>query len=273
MRLEGATALVTGGGRGIGRAIATALARAGARVAVADLGAEAGRAEARWGYALAGRAELEATTEALRAAGGEALAVELDVTREASCREAVASTVAAFGTLDLLVNAAGVIEVGPVAAFPEAAWDRILAVNAKGPFLMAQAAIPALTDGGAIVSVSSVCGKAGFGMIAAYCASKFALLGLTQSLAHELAPRGIRANAVCPGLVATAMVDHLEASGVWGEQGFSNNAEERERALSALVPLGRSQLPEEVAEAVLFLATAPSVTGVALSVSGGQLMG
>lgn len=272
MDLQGRTVLVTGGGRGIGRGIAEGFARRGARVAVADLGALAS-ASGGWAYPLAGRADLQETVARLEALGAEAFAVEADVARADSCAALVSAVLERFGRLDVLVNNAGLLKLGPVVSFDEADWDRMFDVNVKGYFLMARAAIPALTrDGGAMINVASVCGKSGFAMTATYCATKFAVIGLTQALARELAPQGVRVNAVCPGFVTTAMLDHMEDVGVWQAIGFAGGPEGRRQALRTLVPLGEAQTPEDVAEAAVYLAAASSVTGVALPVAGGQVM-
>ena len=143
--------------------------------------------------------------------GGTCVAIEVDVTDGASCQNLVAGAIEAFGALDIIVNNAGIIQSGPIADFAESDWDRIFAVNVKGIFLMAQAAIPHLTErGGVIINIASVAGKKGYPHLGAYCASKFAAICLTQSMAAELAECSIRVNAICPGFVDTSMwFDHL----------------------------------------------------------------
>ena len=250
------TVLVTGAARGIGRGIAERFLAAGDRVMLADLAAGEG-----WRYQLGNQSEL-ASTERELAAQGTVRATPLDVTDAASCATAVAATVDAFGGLDVLVNNAGVVDSGPTETFSEAAWERIFAVNTKGVFLMTQAALPALrasTDA-AIVNVASIAGKRGAPRMAAYCGSKFAVVGITQSLALELASDHIRVNALCPGMVATAMwQDHLMANA--GTPAF----EERMREM---IPLGRPQTAADMGEAAVYLASAPNVSGVALNVAG-----
>ncbi len=254
------TALITGGARGIGRGIATSFLDAGFQVMIADL-PEGGD----WRYELASSAELEATAKELAPHGPIAHAF-LDVTDADSCVAAVESTVSTFGRLDVLVNNAGVVDSGPIDEFNEHRWDRIFAVNAKGPFLMAKAAINHLreSDNAAIINVASIAGKRGAARMAAYCGSKFAVVGMTQSWAQELASDGIRVNAVCPGMVGTAMWhDHLMANR--GDELF------KER-MAEIIPLGRPQTAQDMGEAAVFLATATNISGVALNVAGGYEM-
>jgi meso-butanediol dehydrogenase/(S,S)-butanediol dehydrogenase/diacetyl reductase len=264
--MQGCTVLVTGGARGIGAGIARAFAGAGANVVIADVGVAEGLKD--WTYALAGRDDAERTLASLNELGGRHCALPLDVTNADACAEVVRETVARYGSLDVLVNNAGVVDSGRIADFSEQAWDRIFAVNCKGLFLMSRAAVAALrASKGAIVITASIAGKQGYPNMSAYCASKFAAIGFTQSLAAELAPDGVRVNAICPGMVGTAMwLDHLlpKRSGVneRDEAGF-------EAAMAQTIPLGRAQTVEDMGEAALYLATAGNVTGVSLSVAGG----
>ena len=270
MDLAGKVAVVTGAARGIGRAIADALAAAGARVVLADLGARATTSGARWDYGLASQSELEQATAAIRTRGAEAVAVEVDVSDKAACQRMIASACDAFGTVDVLVNNAGLVKMGFLADYAEADWDRLFSVNAKGAFLCTQAALPALGKrGGAVVNIASIAGKRGYAGMAAYCASKFAVVGLTQAMAVELASTGIRVNAVCPGFLATAMwMDHL-SHGVGMMSGKAAGREAFDDFVRQHTPLGREQTPQDVADAALYLARADNVTGVALNVAGG----
>ena len=264
--LRGKVALVTGAARGIGRGIALGLAEAGADVVLADLAA----GSAGWSYPLAGQAELEAAAKEVEARGVRALAVGCDVRQAEQVRALVSSAVQRLGRLDVVVNNAGVVHFGALADFDEGRWEQLFDVNVKGVFLVCRAAIPHLVRSqGCIVNVASVAGKRGYAGGTAYCASKFAVVGLTQALAVELGPQGVRVNAVCPGILATAMWnEHL--SDVLGAASGSRGREAFDAAVQRFIPLGREQTPEDVAGAVLYLATAPNVSGIALNVAGGM---
>ncbi|MDJ0853201.1 MAG: SDR family NAD(P)-dependent oxidoreductase [Myxococcota bacterium] len=263
MDLEGKVAIVTGAARGIGRGIAVGLAEAGADVALADLASGGDEMT----YPMAGRAELEAAAKEVEQRGRRALAIGCDVTRADQVDALVATTREAFGRVDVLVNNAGVVHFQPLVEFDEARWDRLFDVNVKGVFLACRAAIPSLVEtAGCIVNIASVAGKTGHPFGTGYCASKFAVVGLTQSLAAELGGQGVRVNAVCPGILATHMWTHHLAS---EERG---GADAYAAAVAAVIPMGREQSAEDIAQAVLYLATAPNVTGVALNVAGGMEM-
>ena len=262
--MQGRVVLVTGGARGIGRAISEAFLAAGAKVMIGDLGAKAGD----WAYDLSGAEALQRSAKE-QAAVGDVKATELDVTDASSCAAAVAATVAEFGGLDVLINNAGVVQSGPIGEFSERDWDRIFAVNTKGIYLMVRAALPALrrSKDAAIVNTASIAGKKGYRNMAAYCGSKFAAIGITQALAAELAPENIRVNAICPGMVGTAMwLEHLMPMNTLDA---AAKTAEFERAMHATIPLGRPQTGQDMGAAAVFLASAPNVTGVSLSVAGG----
>ena len=273
MDIEGKTVIVTGAARGIGRALAEAFAREGANVVAADLGARAGERAADWHYSLSHETDLARTANEIKERGGACLAIDADVSDRASCQHLVHSAVQAFGRLDILVNNAGVIKLGCLADFAESDWDRIFAVNLKGVFLLSQAAIPHLGAGGLIINIASNAGKRGSPYNSAYCASKAGVIGLTQSLAAELAASGVRVNAICPGNVFTSMqFDYLVKHRL--QQYAGQSLEDAFDAfVEATAPLGRRQTPAEIADAALYLARADSVTGVSLSVDGGNGIG
>jgi meso-butanediol dehydrogenase/(S,S)-butanediol dehydrogenase/diacetyl reductase len=258
-------ALVTGAARGLGLAMVERLLNEGYRVMATDLAASGEH----WNYALGDIGNLAAR---LADYGENQLKTcALDVTSAASCQAAVATTIDHFGQLNLLVNNAGVVDSGPIETFSEADWDRIFAVNTKGIFLMTQAAVEALAraENASIVNTASIAGKKGVRHMAAYCGSKFAAIGVTQSLAQELAPKGIRVNAICPGIVGTAMwLEHLMPKA----QSASNEVPEFSNYVSQLIPMGEPQTAEDMANAVVYLAQASNVTGIALTVAGGMEM-
>jgi len=246
---QGKVALITGAASGIGRASALSFARAGARVVAADID-ERGLAQ---------------TTAAIAASDGKALAVRADVTRESEVAALVARAVSHFGGLHFAHNNAGMLgPVGDVTSLTEDAFDRVIALNLKAVFLCLKHEIPALlsSGGGAIVNTSSGSGLVGTPKLSAYAASKHAVVGLTKSVALEMARRGVRVNAVCPGVTHTAMLE-----GFMGE-----DAAVRARVMESN-PSGRLGTPEEVAAAVLFLCSeqASFINGACLSVDGGAV--
>ncbi len=244
-------AIVTGGASGIGRATAIAFAAEGACVTVTDLDGATGQQVAR----------------AIVDSGGQAIAVEADVSQNAACRRAVERTVATFGRLDVLFNSAGVIRRASVLDTSDAEWDRVMAINVKGVFLMSKHAIPAMTEGGSIVNAGSGWGLVGGPKAAAYCASKGAVVQLTRAMAIDHGPQRIRVNCVCPGDTDTPLLAS-EAQQLGADAGHFFEA-------AATRPLGRIGTPEDVARAVLYLASDASafVTGTTLVVDGGGLAG
>jgi len=258
MQLRGATVVVTGGSRGIGAGIVAAFAEQGANIVNGDLLAVPDVAAA-W----------EETKAAAQAAGVSTAEADTDVRDEASCQALMRTALDAFGRIDVVCANAGVIGLGPIADFDAAEWDRILDVNAKGVFLTCKAAIPALVGqgSGCFVNTASIAGKRGGARAAAYCASKFAVVGFTQSLAMEMAPHGVRANSICPGYLGTSMwLNDILA----GEAAAGRDAGETFEKMSAeRVPLGRPQTPADIGEAAVYLARTDNVTGIALTVAGG----
>ncbi len=272
MQIKGKTVIVTGAARGIGRGIAEAFAQEGANVVAADLGSLAAKRDADWLYSLSSDTELERAASEISERGGTCVAIEVDVSDRSSCQNLVDKSVEAFGGIDVIVNNAGVIQTGPIGEFAESDWDRIFAVNVKGIFLMSQAGIPHLMkNGGVITNIASVAGKKGYPLMGAYCSSKFAAIGLTQSMAAELAESSIRVNAICPGNVDTSMwFDHLSKSDSRQDQYGTDTVKDTFNAvIRDLVPLGREQTPYDIAQAALYLTRAENVTGISLTVAGG----
>lgn len=242
-RLAGRMALVTGGGRGIGRAICEALAGEGARVAVADV--DTGTAQ-----------------QTLDSLPTEGMVVHLDVASAESAQAGVSQVLERFGAIDILVNNAGITRDGLVMRMSEADWDLVLAINLKGVFNCSKAVVRPMMKArrGRIISISSVVGVNGNPGQANYAASKAGVIGLTKTLARELASRNITVNAVAPGFIETDMTARLP--------------EEARQAMLGQVPLGRPGMPADVAAVVLFLASdaAAYITGQVLHVNGGMAM-
>lgn len=247
MLLDGKCALVTGASRGIGRAVALKLASEGAKVALNFAGNETAANEVR---------------QEIEAAGGQAILVKADVANEAAVQEMVQKTADAFGRIDILVNNAGITRDGLLARMKEEDWDAVLSTNLKGVFLTTKAVAKLMMKqrAGRIVNMASVVGVTGNAGQANYSAAKAGVIGFTKTIARELASRGVTVNAVAPGFIDTDMTSVL-----------SDKA--KEAALTG-IPLGRMGTPEDVAAAVLFLASdqASYVTGQVLHVDGGMVM-
>jgi meso-butanediol dehydrogenase/(S,S)-butanediol dehydrogenase/diacetyl reductase len=242
--LAGQGAVVTGAARGIGLGIARELLRAGARVVLADV-------------------DRDAVREAAGELGEGAYAERVDVTDPDSVDALRDAAVGQLGRVSVLVNNAGVLSVSPVLEMPVEEWDRVMAVNARGVFLCSRAFGRHMVQagGGSIINMASIAGKRGDPTLAHYSASKFAVVGFTQSLAMELAEHGVRVNAVCPGSVATPMLEEL--------------ADRWRTSVSAMTREGQlikvPQDAQEIGAAVVFLATMPSITGQAINVDGGTV--
>jgi NAD(P)-dependent dehydrogenase (short-subunit alcohol dehydrogenase family) len=242
--------LVTGGGAGIGLAIARAFAREGAAIAIVDL--DAGRAEA-------------AAAE-LAAGGNRTLGLAANVADERQVAAAVSEAAAALGGLDVVVNNAGIAAFGRVDTTDLATWERVMAVNVTGTFLVSRAAIPFLlaSGRGSIINLGSVAGLVGIPGMAAYCAAKGAIVNLTRQMAADFSGLGIRVNAICPGTVAATDLGRSLL-------GSDTSPDAQARRL-AKYPIGRFGEPEEIAEAALFLASdrASFVSGAIMAVDGGM---
>ena len=254
-RLEGRVALVTGASRGIGEAISRRFGQEGARVALAARSVERCRSIAR----------------EIGAAGGEAIALDADVTDAPAVARMISAVVTKWGRIDVLVNNAGRGGPTPLSDRDDSRWDAILATNLTAVFRVTREALPHLSDGARIINLSSVVGRFGVAGLGAYSATKHGVIGLTRTFALELAPRGITVNAMCPGWVETDM----GRSG-WRGVGEHHGAGEKEgREMAAkMAPLGRIIEPEEVAGLAAYLASddARSITGQAIVLDGGQVM-
>ena len=274
--LNGKVALVTGAGgkNGIGRAIATRLAKEGADVAVNDI------TEHPYATDQTDWQGLPDVVREIEAMGQRAISVVADVADAAQVKEMVDQTVAHFGKIDILVNNAGTIagkDRVPVVDLAEEDWDRVQRVNVKGVFLCSQAVarhLIAQGTGGKIINMSSVTGKRGSARFAAYSASKFAVIGFTQSLASELAPYQVNVNAICPGLVDTERFGHLASVLMPQNLSADEQLAEYARRSEAAVPIGRLAEGADVAKMAAFLASdeAAYLSGVSITVSGGTVM-
>lgn len=258
MRFQGQVAAVTGGGSGIGLGIARRFAREGARVAVLDVDLATASAAA---------SEIGGTP-------GPAMALHLDVTDKASVDAAVGRILDTWGRIDVWVNSAGVFCACNIADAPDLdEWEQILAVNLTGMFLCCQAAARPMIaqESGNIINISSIAGKIGFPEEAGYCGTKAGVIGLTRSVAMELAPYGIRANAICPGNIRTPMLEAVDESIClcegWEQGTFLKKTAER-------IPVGYIGEPEDVAAVAAFLASddASFIVGQAINPDGGLVL-
>lgn len=258
MKLENRVAVVTGGGSGIGAEICRVFAREGAAVAVTDLRLEAA----------------EHVAEEIRAAGGRAEAWAFDVSDIEAVERAAEGIERDLGPIYVWVNNAGVSYIVPFLECTEGTWDLTQRVNLKGAFAGCQAAIRRMLSrkGGVVLNMSSQSGKVGNSQYAAYCASKFGIIGLTQSLAVEFAGEGIRVNALCPGVVFTPLWDEMI-----GDYAKKRNMkmEDVRPYMEGRIPMGRLCEPKDVAAYAVFLASddAAYITGQAVNISGGCVMG
>jgi len=245
--IEGRIALVTGASQGIGRACALGLAKAGATVALA----------------ARNEAKLAEVQSEIEVAGGTAAAFAIDVAREESIKAGAKAVLERFGKVEILVNNAGITRDGLVLRMKREDWDAVVGTNLTGAFLLTQALLSVMLKNrwGRIINISSVVGRTGQAGQVNYAATKAGLIGMTRSLAREVASRGVTVNAVAPGYIATPMTAVLD--------------EKQTTAMLAQIPLGRAGTDEDVAQAVAYLASegASYVTGHVLDVNGGMFMG
>jgi NAD(P)-dependent dehydrogenase (short-subunit alcohol dehydrogenase family) len=256
MLLEGKGAVVTGGGRGIGSEIARALVREGASVVVCARTSS----------------QIESVAEELRQSGGQAWAVACDVTQPEQIQRLAESASDLLGTVHILVNNAGIASSAPLKSIELDEWNRLMTVNATAPFLCTQAFMPGMLAAGwgRVVTIASIAGKVGHPYVAAYSASKHAVIGFTRAVATEVAGKGVTVNAICPGYVNTPMTDQSVARIVDRTGMSETDAREHLRLLS---PQARLIEPEEVAHQVISLCDplARGINGQAVVLDGGTV--
>ncbi len=255
--LEGHSAIVTGAARGIGEALARELATHGAQVMVADIN-EAGA---------------DAVARDIVRAGGRAMATAVDVTRRETVVKMIDQAVTAFGGLDCMVNNAGVVQGKALMSITEVEWHRIMDTNALGVLIGMQEAAKVMIAqgrGGKIINTASIAGKQGYRELAHYCASKAAVISLTQAAAKDFGPHKINVNAICPGIVDTDMWKVLGDG--FHKEGWTTDPGQAFEAQSALAVLGRASVPRDLAGITRFLASSESdfITGQSIVVDGGM---
>ncbi|MBZ9856213.1 L-iditol 2-dehydrogenase [Mesorhizobium sp. CA13] len=255
MRLKGKSALITGSARGIGKAFAEAYAREGAVVAIADI-------------------DLEAAEKTAAGIGGTAYAVKLDVTDQASIDAAVKAVETRTGGLDILINNAAIFDLAPIVEISRASYDKLFSVNVAGTLFMLQAAARSMIargKGGRIINMASQAGRRGEPLVAVYCASKAAVISLTQSAGLDLIKHGINVNGIAPGVVDSDMWDQVDA--LFAK--YENRPKgEKKRLVGEGVPYGRMGRPEDLAGMAVFLASdeAEYIVAQTYNVDGGQWM-
>jgi len=255
MKLKDKVAIVTGGARGIGEAVVRAYSAEGASVVIADI-------------------EVAKAQELASELGAKALAVQLDVRDSKSISSLISTTVSKFGSVDILYNNAGVFDMGPILEISEASFDKVFAVNTRGLFFTLQAAAAQMVKqgrGGKIINMSSQAGRRGEALVAIYCASKAAVISLTQSAGLDLIKYRINVNGIAPGVVDTPMWDHVDALFAKYEHLALGD---KKRQVGLAVPEGRMGLPDDYRGAAVFLASSDSdyVVAQTLNVDGGNWM-
>jgi len=246
MRLKDSNVLITGAAQGIGRSIATGMAKEGANIGIADINIEMA----------------ENTAQEIRASGVKSIAVKLDVSRQDEVLSAFDIFIKEFGTLDILINNAGITRDALLLRMKEDEWDAVLSINLKGTFLCSKEAIKIMSKqrSGKIINISSIVAFTGNPGQANYSSSKAGVIGLTKTIAKEYATRGIRANAIAPGFIQTVMTDALP--------------EKIKNEMKSSIPLGQFGTPDDVTNAAIFLASKESdyITGQVLHINGGMYM-
>jgi len=255
VKLKDKVAIVTGGARGIGEAVVRAYSAEGAKVVIADI-------------------EIAKAQELASDLGANALAVQLDVRDSKSIASLISATVSRFGGVDILYNNAGVFDMGPILEISEASFDKVFAVNTRGLFFTLQAAAAQMVKqsrGGKIINMASQAGRRGEALVAVYCASKAAVLSLTQSAGLDLIKYRINVNGIAPGVVDTPMWDHVDALFAKYEH---LPVGEKKRQVGLAVPAGRMGLPDDYRGAAVFLASSDSdyIVAQTLNVDGGNWM-
>lgn len=258
-RLEGKTCIVTGAARGIGEAVAVRLAQEGASVVIADIDVE----------------PAEKVADTIRSWGGSAAAHHVDVSRRDSTASLIEDSVATFGPLDVMFNNAGVAQAVPLLETTEEQWERLVRVNALGTLIGIQEAAKqflAQDSSGKIVNTASVAGKQGFALVGAYSASKFAVVGLTQAAARELAADHITVNGFCPGIVATELWRNLDEQIM--HTGRTHEVGQAMAEFGEGILLGRVSVPDDCAGIAAFLASSDSdyMTGQCIQIDGGMIL-
>ena len=252
MGQNGRSAIVTGGGRGIGRAISLALVRAGCRVAILDILAE----------------NAQAVKQEIESLGGEALVLRVDLTKSQEVQAAAGEVLARFGQLDILVNNAGWDKLEPFLDSEEKTWERVIDINFKAILYTCKAVLPHMVSRGSgkVINIASDAGRVGSTGEAVYAGTKGAVIAFSKAIAREMARYQITVNVVCPGLTETPLLQEVRAT--------SERANKVVDAVTRAIPLGRVGIPEDIANAVAFLASpeADYITGQTLSVSGGLTM-
>jgi NAD(P)-dependent dehydrogenase (short-subunit alcohol dehydrogenase family) len=258
MRFKDRVAIVTGGGAGIGRSVCVNMVKEGAKVVVADIN----------------QAAAQETADSIKKEGGDALAIKTDVTQRPDAQAMADAALKTYGKIDILVNNAGTDIKGAITELTEKTWDTLMDINLKGVFLCTQAVSHSMIEQqyGRIVNISSMAGKTGEPLTSPYCATKFGVIGFTQSIALELGKHNITVNAVCPGPVDTDLIRQSVAQSA-KIKGMAPEDFLQEFFINP-TPLGRIAQPVDIARAVIFLASddAEFITGSTLNVSGGREM-